>query len=97
MGKVKIFCECGKEIWQELPDWKKKSLTIWQLERFAMCSDCILEEVKEFEPICTCRSQGRWLHNLKCAKHPGMIYHLGIPQFHLYNKRKKEEQRESEE
>jgi len=45
MGKVKIFCDCGKEIWQELPD--KDDYKIGYIEKQAECSDCILKRLRE--------------------------------------------------
>ena len=46
MGIVKFFCECGKEIWQEL-DAHRKDMTILEAEKLASCSDCLLKKLRE--------------------------------------------------
>jgi hypothetical protein len=46
MGKVRFFCECGKEIWQDISVERKHYLTIKLAEDFAVCSDCVEERIK---------------------------------------------------
>ena len=44
MGKVKFFCDCGKEIWQEMEQYRKDILTIAAAENGARCADCFLRD-----------------------------------------------------
>ena len=43
MGKVRIFCDCGKEIWDD-PDAVVRlgTYALAQIEREAICSDCLM-------------------------------------------------------
>jgi hypothetical protein len=43
-GKVRFFCSCGKEMWQELPEIDKNTLTIQAAEETCICSDCLIKE-----------------------------------------------------
>ena len=48
MGRVKFYCDCGKELFVLMPEEMKREVTtIKDLERTATCSDCILEEAKK--------------------------------------------------
>jgi len=47
MGKVKFFCSCGKELWQDLSKEDKKLLTIEIAEETCICADCIIKEEHE--------------------------------------------------
>ena len=47
MSRVRFFCDCGKEIWDELPEYQKSTLTIAEAEASCICSDCILNRVIE--------------------------------------------------
>lgn len=47
MAKVKIFCDCGKEIWQELQSYQKKHMSLSKVEENAICSDCFLSQRSE--------------------------------------------------
>ena len=47
MGKVKFFCSCGKELWEDLSKEDKKLLTIEIAEETCICSDCIIKEEHE--------------------------------------------------
>ena len=43
-----IFCgECGYEIWSELDEHVRDSLTLAAIERAAICSDCITDQFIE--------------------------------------------------
>jgi hypothetical protein len=49
MAKVKIFCDCGTEIWQDLPDFTKDRVTLGEAEALAECSDCVMAKVLDTE------------------------------------------------
>ena len=52
MGRVKFYCDCGKELFVLMPEeMKRETTTIKDLERTATCSDCILEEAKKARRI----------------------------------------------
>ena len=44
---VKFFCDsCGKEMWQELDEFTKKTHTIFMLETNGIeCADCLLKRL----------------------------------------------------
>ena len=44
MAKVLIYCDCGKQIWQDATDLRKVC-TIATAEEAAQCSDCVMEQV----------------------------------------------------
>ena len=53
MGKVRIFCDCGKEIWDH-PDAVVRlyPMTIPELEKKAECSDCLMDRtLKEYNRL----------------------------------------------
>ena len=53
MGKVRIFCDCGKEIWGA-PEAVVRSqpVRIPDVEREAICSDCLMEKsLRETRPM----------------------------------------------
>ncbi len=43
-GKVKFFCACSKELWQDLDVISKDHLTITMAEQTAICSDCLTKD-----------------------------------------------------
>lgn len=42
-GKVRFFCACGKEMWEELNEWDRKHLTIQEAEETCICADCLIK------------------------------------------------------
>ena len=47
MAIIRIYCECGKEIFQDMPEQMRKTTTIWFLEQVAQCSNCLMKFVAE--------------------------------------------------
>lgn len=43
MGNVKFFCDCGREIWQELEFLRTDSVE--ELNELIVCSDCLLSKI----------------------------------------------------
>lgn len=45
---VRFFCsKCGKELWKDISIIGKQSMSITEAERRCICSDCLLEDIKE--------------------------------------------------
>ena len=49
MGKVRFFCDCGKEIWKGMGEDEKRYITIKYAEDMCICSDCVLKKIRERE------------------------------------------------
>lgn len=51
MGKIKFFCDCGKEIWQEKEFFdfgmNTDCVEIKNLEEEIVCADCVMKETLE--------------------------------------------------
>ena len=45
MGVVKIFCDCGKEIWAQMDKYDRDNATVKHLEETAECADCVMTRV----------------------------------------------------
>ena len=45
MGKVRVFCDCGTELFQEATHLRN-SATVRHIESLAVCSDCLLAREK---------------------------------------------------
>ena len=47
---VQFFCiKCGREIWEKMPERVKKTLTIAEAEKTAVCSDCFMADIFGFQ------------------------------------------------
>ena len=41
MGRVRFFCDCGKEMWVDMSREDKRRMTIIDAEEMCVCSDCM--------------------------------------------------------
>lgn len=39
MGTVKIYCDCGKQVYKKIPEWMK-AMSLIHFERMAVCPAC---------------------------------------------------------
>lgn len=56
---VKFYCNnCGKEIWQSMADYIKKSETVYHAEKRCLCSDCLLKEYHAIDNVANKKQKG---------------------------------------